>query len=69
MTIKVARLKCRIYEVPISYSGRDYTEGKKIGWKDGVSPPSSTSSASSFSADPADRTAGREPSWQSLGSR
>jgi glycosyltransferase involved in cell wall biosynthesis len=35
ITIKVARLKCRIYEVPISYAGRDYSEGKKIGWKDG----------------------------------
>jgi glycosyltransferase involved in cell wall biosynthesis len=35
-TAKVARARCRIYEVPISYSGRDYTEGKKIGWKDGV---------------------------------
>ena len=36
ITIKVARLKCRVYEVPISYSGRDYAEGKKIGWKDGL---------------------------------
>ena len=36
VTIKLARLRCRIYEVPISYSGRDYSEGKKIGWKDGV---------------------------------
>jgi glycosyltransferase involved in cell wall biosynthesis len=36
VTVKVAKLKCRIYEVPISYSGRDYTEGKKIGWKDGL---------------------------------
>lgn len=36
MTIKIAKLKCRIYEVPISYSGRDYSEGKKIGWKDGI---------------------------------
>jgi glycosyltransferase involved in cell wall biosynthesis len=35
-TAKVARAHCRIYEVPISYSGRDYSEGKKIGWKDGV---------------------------------
>lgn len=35
-TSKVARNKFRIYEVPISYSGRDYSEGKKIGWKDGV---------------------------------
>jgi len=36
ITLKLARQKCRIYEVPISYAGRDYTEGKKIGWKDGV---------------------------------
>ena len=36
VTIKVARLRARIYEVPISYSGRDYSEGKKIGWKDAV---------------------------------
>lgn len=36
ITLKLAKLKCRIYEVPISYSGRDYTEGKKIGWKDGI---------------------------------
>lgn len=36
ITIKISKLKCRIYEVPISYSGRDYSEGKKIGWKDGI---------------------------------
>ncbi|MCJ7611136.1 MAG: glycosyltransferase family 2 protein [Candidatus Aminicenantes bacterium] len=36
ITIKLSRLRCRIYEVPISYAGRDYSEGKKIGWKDGV---------------------------------
>lgn len=36
VTAKVARLKCRIYEVGISYSGRSYSEGKKINWKDGV---------------------------------
>ena len=35
-TAKVAKLHCRVYEVPISYAGRDYAEGKKIGWKDGV---------------------------------
>jgi len=35
-TNKIAKQNFRIYEVPISYSGRDYTEGKKIGWKDGV---------------------------------
>jgi glycosyltransferase involved in cell wall biosynthesis len=36
ITAKVARLRYRIYEVGISYSGRTYEEGKKIGWKDGV---------------------------------
>ena len=35
-TCKIARNKFRIYEVPISYSGRGYSEGKKIDWKDGV---------------------------------
>jgi glycosyltransferase involved in cell wall biosynthesis len=35
-TAKVARRGLRIYEVPVSYSGRDYSEGKKITWKDGV---------------------------------
>ena len=37
VTAKVARKGVRIYEVPISYYGRDYAEGKKIGWKDGFS--------------------------------
>jgi glycosyltransferase involved in cell wall biosynthesis len=36
ITAKVAKLGCRIYEVGISYSGRTYAEGKKIGWRDGV---------------------------------
>ena len=35
VTAKVAKLRCRIYEVGISYSGRTYAEGKKIGWRDG----------------------------------
>lgn len=38
LTAKVARIKgIRIYEVPISYYGRTYEEGKKIGWRDGLS--------------------------------
>ncbi len=37
ITAKISKLKCRIYEVPISYYGRTYEEGKKIGWRDGVS--------------------------------
>ena len=47
VTAKVARFhvpatdgrparRCRVYEMPVSYNGRDYSEGKKIGWKDGV---------------------------------
>ncbi len=35
-TAKIAKKDFRIYETPISYSGRTYAEGKKIGWKDGV---------------------------------
>lgn len=35
ITAKIARLGVRIYEVPVSYHGRTYAEGKKIGWKDG----------------------------------
>jgi glycosyltransferase involved in cell wall biosynthesis len=36
ITARVAQRKCRIYEVGITYSGRTYAEGKKVGWKDGV---------------------------------
>ena len=36
ITARVARRKCRVYEVGVSYSGRTYAEGKKIGWTDGV---------------------------------
>jgi glycosyltransferase involved in cell wall biosynthesis len=36
VTAKVSRLNCRVYEVGISYYGRTYAEGKKIGWRDGV---------------------------------
>jgi glycosyltransferase involved in cell wall biosynthesis len=35
ITAKIAKMDCRIYEVGISYYGRNYSEGKKIGWKDG----------------------------------
>lgn len=35
ITAKIAKLDCRIYEVGISYAGRTYGEGKKIGWRDG----------------------------------
>lgn len=36
LTAKISRQPCRIYEVGVSYSGRTYAEGKKIGWRDGV---------------------------------
>lgn len=35
ITAKVAKMGARVYEVPISYSGRDFNEGKKISWRDG----------------------------------
>jgi len=35
-TAKIAKMGCRVYEVPISYWGRDYSEGKKINWRDGL---------------------------------
>ena len=35
-SLMIAKRNLRIYEVPISYYGRTYAEGKKIGWKDGV---------------------------------
>jgi hypothetical protein len=37
ITMKLAKRRCRFYEVPISYHGRTYEEGKKITWKDGFS--------------------------------
>jgi hypothetical protein len=36
ITARLARRDARIYEVPISYAGRTYSEGKKINWKDGI---------------------------------
>lgn len=36
LTARLAQTRARIYEVPISYAGRTYAEGKKIGWRDGV---------------------------------
>ena len=36
LAVKVAKLGCRVYEVPIAYHGRTYAEGKKITWKDGI---------------------------------
>ncbi len=36
LTAKIAKKRWRIYEVPISYDGRDYSEGKKITWRDGI---------------------------------
>ena len=37
VTAKIAKKNCRIYEVGVKYYGRTYDQGKKIGWKDGVS--------------------------------
>jgi glycosyltransferase involved in cell wall biosynthesis len=37
LTAKIARMKARLFEVPVSYAGRDFAEGKKISWRDGFS--------------------------------
>ena len=37
ITARLAQAGARVYELPITYDGRTYAEGKKIGWKDGVS--------------------------------
>jgi hypothetical protein len=37
ITAQISRMNVRIYEVGISYRGRTYADGKKIGWKDGIS--------------------------------
>ena len=37
LTAKIARQRARVFEVPVRYAGRDFTEGKKISWKDGFS--------------------------------
>ena len=36
ITAKLAKTRCRIYEVGISYRGRTYAEGKKVNWRDGL---------------------------------
>jgi glycosyltransferase involved in cell wall biosynthesis len=66
VTVKIARMGVRIYEVGISYSGRTYEEGKKIGWRDGVKAlwcivkyslktPHTTFQAAAQNVQPADR--------------
>jgi hypothetical protein len=37
LTAKVAKQRVRVFEVPVSYAGRDFSEGKKISWRDGFS--------------------------------
>ena len=37
LTAKIARMKARVFEVPVRYAGRDFAEGKKISWRDGIS--------------------------------
>ncbi len=59
ITAKIAKRECRIFEVPISYLGRTYREGKKIGWKDGVKalPRDRSSTGSSTTSTPRTSTA------------
>jgi glycosyltransferase involved in cell wall biosynthesis len=62
VTARLAQAGVRIYEVPISYHGRSYAEGKKIGWKDGVS-AIWTILRSNLGRPKAERWIGGEPQW------
>jgi hypothetical protein len=67
LTARLAQSGARIYELPISYHGRSYAEGKKIGWRDGVSAIWSILRFNLGSA-PAKRwEAPRSPAWQLRG--
>ncbi len=68
VTAKVARLDVRIYEVGVSYHGRTYDEGKKIGWKDGIRAIYCILKYNLFSGRRAAGTLERDPTVATLGS-
>jgi len=64
LTARLAQAGARIYELPISYDGRSYAEGKKIGWKDGVSALRCIVQYNFFGPRAAPWTPPAVPSWQ-----
>ena len=72
ITGKIAERRCRVYEVGISYSGRTYEEGKKIGWRDGLRavwcilkyrPRRSAATAGAETRAPREMIGGRSSAW------
>lgn len=64
VTARVAQMRCRVYELPISYWGREYAEGKKITWRDGVAAIWHILKFNLLDRMPAVSHAPREASWQ-----
>jgi glycosyltransferase involved in cell wall biosynthesis len=67
LTARLAQAGARIYELPISYNGRSYAEGKKIGWKDGVSAIWSILKYNLFSSSPPPWTPPAVDPWRQPG--
>ena len=67
LTARLAQAGARIYELPISYHGRSYAEGKKIGWRDGVSALWSIVKYNLGSVRPAPYRPDAVPSWKKRG--
>ena len=64
VTARVAQMRCRVYELPISYWGREYAEGKKITWRDGVAALWHIFKFNLVDRMPAVTHAPREAAWQ-----
>jgi glycosyltransferase involved in cell wall biosynthesis len=64
VTARVAQMRCRVYELPISYWGREYAEGKKITWRDGVAAIWHILKFNLFDRMPAVASAPGEAAWQ-----
>ena len=69
ITAKIAKMGCRVYEVGISYHGRSYLEGKKIGWRDGVSAFRCILKYNLFRSYPAYRPATAQPAAAGIAAR
>ena len=64
VTARVAQMRCRVYELPISYWGREYAEGKKITWRDGVAAIWHILKFNLLDRMPAVANSPREAAWQ-----
>jgi len=69
VTARVAQMRCRVYELPISYWGREYDEGKKITWRDGVAALWHIFKFNVLDRMPAVSRGPQEASWQGTSNR